>query len=103
MCPTSSTFRRPRAFPMQPIKSGAVLRSELNSPVRQRFLERKLDHFRPEMRDAVSALAREHARLANLADSFPALLFALAKPRPRFDPRPVISLVIEGRSLPDLA
>lgn len=62
-----------------------------------------LQRFAWRHRPAVSALTRRHSRLADLAFSFPALLFALAVPRPRFDPEPVIERVIAGAPLSELA
>ncbi|WP_456668894.1 hypothetical protein [Bradyrhizobium sp. USDA 3240] len=44
-----------------------------------------------------------HTRLADLATSFPALLFALAVPRTGLDPAPALARVIDGHSLPDAA
>lgn len=44
-----------------------------------------------------------HPRIADLAASFPALLFALAVPRRGFDPAPAIASVIEGRTLVEVA
>lgn len=49
------------------------------------------------------ALAVRDARLADLARSFPALLFALAVPRPGFAPEPVIAQVLAGAPLKRLA
>ncbi len=71
--------------------------------VRAQTLERQLSRFRPELRNAAAALAARHARLAELASSFPALFLALARPRARFDPRPVIAGVIVGAPLDELA
>jgi hypothetical protein len=61
--------------------------------------ERKLLEFRPELRGPVKALARRHRNLADLALSFPALLFALAHPRKGFDPEPAIRAVVAGETL----
>jgi len=66
-------------------------------------LERRLRRFRPELQPAVRSLARRHSRLADLADSFPALLVALAVPRTGFDARPVIARVVAGAPLVELA
>lgn len=44
-----------------------------------------------------------HARIADLAISFPALLFALAVPRPGLDPAPALARVIDGRPLAEVA
>jgi hypothetical protein len=44
-----------------------------------------------------------HSRIADLAASFPALLFALGVPRPGFDPAPALARVISGRGLAEVA
>lgn len=44
-----------------------------------------------------------HPRIADLAASFPALLFALAVPRPGLDPAAVLARVIDGHGLADTA
>jgi hypothetical protein len=51
----------------------------------------------------VRLLAARHTRIADLAASFPALLFALALPRAGFDPAPAIAKVIAGHSLAEAA
>jgi hypothetical protein len=51
----------------------------------------------------VRALAARHSRVADLAASFPALLFALAVPRPGLDPTRAIARAIEGVSLAEVA
>jgi len=51
----------------------------------------------------VRAVAARHTRLADLAVSFPSLLFALALPRPDIDPGPAIARVIDGRPLREVA
>jgi hypothetical protein len=48
-------------------------------------------------------LAARHPRIADLAASFPALLFALAVPRPGLDPAPALACVIAGHSLAETA
>jgi hypothetical protein len=45
----------------------------------------------------------QHSRIADLAASFPALLFALAVPRPGLDPAPAVARVIDGLGLADVA
>ncbi|MCJ9707243.1 hypothetical protein MOV74_39755, partial [Bradyrhizobium sp. SHOUNA76] len=50
---------------------------------RSDLLERRLRRYHPRFQGAVRALALRHSRLADLAASFPALLFALAFPRAR--------------------
>lgn len=44
-----------------------------------------------------------HSRIADLAASFPALLFALAVPRPGLDPAPAIARAIDGVALAEVA
>jgi hypothetical protein len=44
-----------------------------------------------------------HSRIADLAVSFPALLFALAVPRPGLDPAPALARVIDGLALAEVA
>ena len=44
-----------------------------------------------------------HSRIADLAASFPALLFALAVPRPGLDPAPALACVINGVALAEAA
>jgi hypothetical protein len=64
---------------------------------------RQLRRFRPENRGAIGEMALRHARLGELALSFPALLLALARPRAGFDPAPVAAGVIAGAPLARLA
>jgi len=45
----------------------------------------------------------QHARIGDLASSFPALLFSLAVPRPGLDPAPALARVIAGLSLAEAA
>jgi hypothetical protein len=65
--------------------------------------ERRLSRYVARHQNAVRRVAARHERLADLAVSFPALLFALAVPRPRFDPEPVIRSAIGGASLKSLS
>jgi hypothetical protein len=51
----------------------------------------------------VHALAARHPRLADLSFAFPALLAALAAPRPSFDPEPAVGAVIAGAPLVEIA
>jgi hypothetical protein len=62
-------------------------------------VERRLKRFPVRVRSRVAALAARHSRLADLSVSFPALLVALAVPRPGFDPEPAVARVIAGESL----
>lgn len=66
-------------------------------------LERALAAFAPNHAKAVRALAQSHRYLEDLALSFPALLFALAVPRDRYDPTAAISKVIAGAPLAEIA
>jgi hypothetical protein len=79
-----------------------IERERIVRPREDRIASR-LRRFAWRHREAVSALARRHPRLADLALSFPALLFALAVPRRRFDPELVIERVIAGAPLSELA
>jgi hypothetical protein len=67
------------------------------------LIERRLRRYSPAAQARVRALANRHSRLADLALSFPPLLFALAMPRPGHDPEPAIACIIEGRSLDEVA
>ena len=84
-----------------------VLRAErgfgARNAAREELVERRLRSFRPDIQPAVRSLARRHSRLADLAVSFPALLFALAVPRAGFKPEAAIALVIGGAPLAELA
>lgn len=70
---------------------------------RSRLLERQLRRYRLPFQGAVRALARRHPRLADLAASFPALLFALAVPRLGLKPEPAIERAIQGHNLAEIA
>jgi hypothetical protein len=67
------------------------------------LLERRLRRYHPRFQGTVRALAMRHSRIADLAASFPALLFALAVPRPGLDPAPALARVIDGRALAEAA
>jgi hypothetical protein len=81
----------------------AIARADAPQRARPDALEHQLRRFRAEVQPRVRALAARHPRLADLAVSFPALLFALALPRGRFRPEPVIADVIRGVGLKPLA
>jgi hypothetical protein len=66
-------------------------------------INKNLKRFSAKHRDAIQALASQHSHLADLAVSFPALLFALAVPARHFTPAPVIANVIAGMPLNELA
>jgi hypothetical protein len=70
---------------------------------RSDLLERRLRRYHPRYRGTVHALAMRHSRIADLAASFPALLFALAVPRPGRDPARALECVIDGLSLAEAA
>ena len=70
---------------------------------RSDLLERRLRRFHPRFQGTVRALAMRHSRIADLAASFPALLFALAVPRPGLDPAPALARVIDGVALAEAA
>jgi len=70
---------------------------------RSDLLERRLRRYHPRYRGTVHALAMRHSRIADLAASFPALLFALAVPRPGLDPARALECVIDGLSLAEAA
>ena len=67
------------------------------------LLERRLRRYHPRFQGAVRTLALRHPRLADLAASFPALLFALAVPQARLDPARAIAGVIDGSPLAEAA
>ncbi|MBR0853974.1 hypothetical protein JQ570_06120 [Bradyrhizobium liaoningense] len=66
---------------------------------RSDLLERRLRRYQSRFQGAVRALAMRHPRVADLAASFPALLFALAVPHARLDPDRALACVIDGRPL----
>jgi len=74
-----------------PAPRGEAARSDL--------LERQLRRYHLRFQGAVRLLAMRHPRIGDLAASFPALLFALAVPRPGFDPAPALEKVIAGLAL----
>ncbi|WP_407187474.1 hypothetical protein [Bradyrhizobium centrosematis] len=70
---------------------------------RSELLERRLRRYHPRFQNAARALAARHPRLADLAASFPALLFALAVPRAGLDPSRAIACVVDGAPLAQAA
>ena len=70
---------------------------------RSNLLERRLRRYHPRVQGIVRSLAMRHSRIADLAASFPALLFALAVPRPWLDPARALARVIDGRALAEVA
>src|SRR5262245_28428811 len=67
------------------------------------LVERRLSLYRAEVQPRVRALAARHPWLADLAASFPALLFALAFPRIHADAEDATRLVISGAPLTNVA
>jgi hypothetical protein len=63
------------------------------------LIERRLRRYSCAAQPRVRALADRHPRLADLAVSFPPLLFALALPRPGENPELAIACAIQGRPL----
>ncbi|AMN39957.1 hypothetical protein RHPLAN_15020 [Rhodoplanes sp. Z2-YC6860] len=80
-----------------------LLRVPCRGAVRSDMLERQLRRYHPRFQGAVCALATRHSRVADLATSFPALLFALAVPRPGLDAARALAHVIDGRALAEVA
>ncbi len=83
--------------------TSSLSRASCPEAARSRLLERQLRRYQPPFQGAVRALARRHPRLADLAASFPALLFALAVPRLGGKPEPAIARAIQGHSLAEVA
>lgn len=67
------------------------------------LLESRLSRFDASVQARVRALAMEHAWIADLAISFPAVLFALARPRIAADAEAALGLVIAGAPLATIA
>lgn len=80
-----------------------LLRVPRRDAARSDMLERQLRRYDSRFQGAVRALAARHSRIADLAASFPGLLFALAVPRPGFDPARALTRVIDGHALVDVA
>ncbi|WP_315722247.1 MULTISPECIES: PcfJ domain-containing protein [unclassified Bradyrhizobium] len=76
-----------------------LLLAPRREPVRSSLPERRLRRYCPRYQSRVRACAMRHPHLADLAVSFPALLFALAEPRRQRDPELAIACVIAGRPL----
>jgi hypothetical protein len=76
-----------------------------NAPVRAQtgLIERRLSKFRAEVQPRVRSLAAQHRWIADLAGSFPALLFALAVPRKAADAEAALRLVVNGAPLATIA
>jgi hypothetical protein len=80
-----------------------LLRAPAGGTAHSDLVERRLQRYCPRFRGAVRVLAMRHSRIADLAVSFPALLFALAVPRPGLDPAGALDLAIEGAALAEVA
>jgi hypothetical protein len=78
-------------------------RAPVRSSARSDLLERQFGRYCPRYQGAVRALAAQHLRVADLALSFPTLLFALAVPRSGLDPTCAIERAIEGAPLAKVA
>ncbi|VIO78846.1 hypothetical protein CI1B_75210 [Bradyrhizobium ivorense] len=83
--------------------TSTLLVASRREATRSVLLERQLRRYHPRVQDQVRALAMQHAHLADLAASFPALLFALALPRAGLDPAAARACVIDGHALADAA
>ncbi|MBP6013602.1 MAG: PcfJ domain-containing protein [Alphaproteobacteria bacterium] len=70
---------------------------------RSRLVERRLARFQPQVQARVRAVAALHPRLADLALSFPALLFALAVPRAGSNVARAIQHTIDGAPLKEIS
>jgi hypothetical protein len=80
-----------------------LLRTPRRRAARSDMLERQLQRYHPRFQGAVRTLAMQHSRIADLAASFPALLFVLAVPQPGLNPEPALMHVIEGLALAEVA
>lgn len=81
----------------------ADARASAPAAARSKLVERRLAQFQPQVRARVRSVAAMHPRLADLALSFPALLFALAVPRAGYARALVCEQVIAGAPLRDVA
>jgi hypothetical protein len=88
---------------MQTLTLHADARASAQELARSERLERRLAKYQPPYGARVRALAEQHPRLADLALSFPALLFALAVPRAGVRVEPAITAVVAGASLREVA
>src|SRR5262245_3781636 len=80
-----------------------LLRASAWGTAHSDLVERRLQRYCPRFQGAVRALAMRHSRIADLAESFPALLFALAAPRTGLDPARALDLAVEGAALTEVA
>jgi hypothetical protein len=79
------------------------VRAHAAAAPRAEAIERKLRGFRPEVQTRVRSMAERHVWIADLAVSFPALLFALAFPRRGVDGARAIELAQNGAPLSAIA
>lgn len=80
-----------------------LLRIPVRGSARSDVLDRQFKRYRPPFQRAVRSLAAQHPRIADLALSFPALLFALAVPRPGLDRVRAVERAVEGAALAEVA
>src|SRR5437879_13011878 len=80
-----------------------LLRAPVRGSAGSDLLERQFRRYCPRFQGAVRTLATQHSRVADLALSFPTLLFALAVPRHGLDPAWAIERAIEGAALAEVA
>ena len=78
-------------------------RGSAHAETRAPRVEHQLKRFRPDVHPRVMAFARLHPWIADLAVSFPALIFAIAFPRRGVDARAALRLVVEGAPLSTIA
>jgi hypothetical protein len=78
-------------------------RAPVKGAARLHLLNRQFRRYCPQFQGAVRALAARHSRVADLALSFPMLLFALAVPRRGLDPDCAIRRSIDGAPLAEVA
>jgi hypothetical protein len=88
---------------MQIASLHADARADERVRARPDLAERRLVKYQRRFRPQVLSLAARHPRLKDLALSFPALLFAVAVPRPGYDCEHVCARVIAGAPLRELA
>jgi hypothetical protein len=81
----------------------APIRQPEYTATRQRKLDRQLGRFPKRFRAAIQRASEEHTALADLALSFPALLFVIAVPHAKRNASLLKQCVIEGQHLKRLA
>lgn len=83
--------------------TGGAVPKTVSRKERARLIARALERYPEKQRATVKTVAALHPRLADLALSFPALLFALAVRRRGIDGQGIIARVIAGEGLAPLA